>query len=74
VLLSEVTPEKCAAAFLGLGVVGDGPKPALALVTKCLEFRHEIAGASAEGLERHHDNDAAFLIALDQAGLLEIRQ
>jgi len=50
VLLSEVPPEEDASAFLGLGVIGDGPKPALTLVTKCLELRHEIAGASSEDL------------------------
>jgi hypothetical protein len=74
VLLSEVPSEEHAAAFLGLGVIGDGAKPTLALVTKCLEFRHDIAGAGSEGLQRHRDFDAVLLIALDQAGLLKIRQ
>ena len=74
VLLSEVSPQEHASAFLGVSVIGDGPKPALALVTKCLELRHEIAGASSEDLARYHDDDAALLIALDEAGLLKIRQ
>jgi hypothetical protein len=43
-------------------------------VTKCLELRHEIAGAKSEDLERYHSNDAVLLIALDKAGLLKIRQ
>jgi len=67
-------PQEHASAFLGLGVIGDGPKPALTLVTKCLELRHEIAGASLEGLKRHSDGDAALLIAHDQAALLKIGQ
>jgi hypothetical protein len=74
VLLSEVPPDEHASAFLGLSVVGDGSKPALTLVTKCLELRHEIAGAGSEHLERYHDDDAALLVALDETGLLEIRQ
>jgi hypothetical protein len=73
-VLSEVPPEEHASAFLGLGVVGDGRKPALPLVTKCLELRHEIAGASSEDLERYHNDDAVLLIALDEAGPLKIRQ
>ncbi len=73
-LLSEVPPEEHASAFLGLGVIGDGRKPALTLVTKCLELRHEIAGASSEDLERYHDDDTAVLIALDEASLFKIRQ
>ncbi len=73
-LLSEVPPEKHASAFVGPGVIGDGPKPALALVTKCLELRHEIAGTGSEDLERYHNDDAAFVIALDEAGLLKIRE
>jgi hypothetical protein len=74
VLLSEVAPEEHASAFLGLGIIGDGPKAALTLVTKCLELRHEIAGASSEDIKRCHDGDAALLVALDEAGLLKIRQ
>ncbi len=66
VLLSEVPLEEHASAFVGLGVIGDGPKPALILVTKCLELRHEIAGVSSEDLRRYHDDDAALLIALDR--------
>ncbi len=66
VLLSEIPPEEHASAFLGLGVIGDGPKPALILVTKCLELGHEIAGVSSEDLRRYHDGDAALLIALDR--------
>ena len=73
-LLSEVPPEEHASAFLGLRVTGDGPKPALTLVAKCLELRHEIAGASSEDLDRNHNVDPAFLIALDEAGLLKIRE
>jgi hypothetical protein len=73
-LLSEVPPEEHASAFLGLGVIGDSPKPALTLVTKCLELRHEIAGTNSEGRGRYHNDYAAFLIALDEAGLLKIRQ
>jgi hypothetical protein len=53
VLLSEISSKEDASAFLGLGVMGDGPKPVLALVTKSLELRDEIAGASPKGLERH---------------------
>jgi len=74
VLLSEVPPQEHASAFLGLGVVGDGPKPALTLITKGLEFRHEIAGAGPESVERYHNDDATLLIALDDAGLLKVRQ
>ena len=50
-LLSEVPPGEH--AFLGLGVISDSPQPALTLVTKCPELRHEIAGASSEDLERY---------------------
>ena len=71
-LLSEVAADEDASAFLGLRVVGDGPKPALTLVTKCLELRHEITDAGAEALERYHEADKALVIALDEAGLLKI--
>jgi hypothetical protein len=74
VLFSEVPPEEHASAFLRLRVIGHDPKPALTLVTKRLELRHEIAGARSEGLNRYHDGDVALLIALDEAGLLEVRQ
>ena len=73
-LLSEVAPEENASAFVGLGVIGDSPKPALTLIPECLELRHEIAGASAEGLDRYRDGNAALLIALDEVGLLKVRQ
>jgi hypothetical protein len=72
-LLSEVPPEEHASAFLGLGVIRDGPEPPLILATKSHELRDEITGASLEGLERRRDNDAALLIALDEAGLLNVR-
>jgi len=71
-LFSEVPPEEHASAFLGLSIIGDGPDPALALVTKCLELCDEITGASLEDLGRRH-NDAP-LIALYETGLLKIRQ
>jgi len=74
VLLSEVPPKKHASAPLGLGVIGDGRESARAGVTECLELRHEIAGASSEGLERYREDDAALLIVLDEAGLLKIRE
>lgn len=74
VLLAEVSPEEHASAFLSLGVIGDRPKSALTLVTKCLELRHEIAGAGSEGLKWYRDHDAALLIALNEARLLKIRQ
>src|SRR3974377_2276605 len=44
-LLSEISPEEHASAFFGLGVISDGPKPLLALVTKSLELRDEIPGS-----------------------------
>ena len=50
--------------------IGDGLKPTLTCVAKCLELRDEIAGACSEGLERYSEADAALLIALDEAGLL----
>jgi hypothetical protein len=70
VLLSEVPPKKYAAAPLGLGAIGDGRESARARVAECLELCHEIAGASSKGLERYREDDAALLIALDEAGLL----
>jgi hypothetical protein len=73
-LLSEVPPEEHASAFLEPGVIGDGPKPALALVTKCLELRHQVTGANSEDLERYGNDDAVLLIAVDEADLLKIRQ
>ena len=73
-VLSEVSPQEDAAAFRRLGVGGDEPEPALALETKGLELRHEIAGTTLEGIERHRDDDATLFIALDEAGLLEIGQ
>jgi hypothetical protein len=73
-ILAEISPEKDASAFLGLGVIGNGSQPALTLVAECLELRHEVAGAVAKALKRYRDADAALLIALDEAGLFEIRQ
>lgn len=73
-LLSEISPEEHASAFFGLGVISDGPKPLLALVTKSLELRDEIPGSSPKGLKGYRDADAAVLIALDETGLLKIRQ
>src|SRR5262249_36397221 len=63
-LLSEVPPEEQAWAFLGLGVVSDGPQPALTLVMKCLELRHEI-GAPARKNSRLESGERA----LPQGGL-----
>jgi hypothetical protein len=64
VLLPEVAPEEHASAVLGLGVVGDKPKPALTLEPKSLELRHEVAGATLEGLDRYRYDDVTVLIAL----------
>jgi hypothetical protein len=74
VLLSEVPPEEHASALGRLRVICDAPKPSVTLVTKCLELRHEIAGASSEELKGHRDDNATLLIALDEASLLKIRQ
>src|SRR5262245_3449194 len=71
--LSEIPPEVHASAFLGLGVIGDGAKPALTLMTKCLDLRHQRVRAALEGLGRYLDADAILRIALDKAGLLEVR-
>jgi len=32
------------------------------------EFRDDLGGACAKALGRHHDGDAAFLVAFDEAG------
>jgi hypothetical protein len=72
-LFPEIPPDEHAAALLGLGVIGDGPYPALALVTKRLELCDEIRGAGLEDFRRRH-NDAPLLIALYETGLLKIRQ
>src|SRR5262249_4426630 len=73
VRFSEIAPDKYASAVLGLRVIGDKPKSTFALVAKRFELSHQIIGAGGEVLERYDDN-TAFLIALDEAGLLEIRQ
>src|SRR5215467_12465635 len=72
--LSEIPPEAHASAFLGLGVIGDGAKPALPLMTKGLELRHQIVAAGLEDLGRCPDADATLRIALNEAGLLKVRQ
>lgn len=72
VLLSEISPEEDASAFLGLGVISDGPKPVLALVSSSLELREEIAGASPKSLKRNRNIDTALRIALDEACLLQV--
>jgi hypothetical protein len=71
-LLSKVPAEEHASAFLGLGVVGKEPEPALTLVSKGLELRHEIPDACRESLRRDDDGDAAVLIPLNEARLLKI--
>ena len=73
-LLAEIPAEKHASTFLRPGVIGDGAEPALGLVSKRLELRHEIADTGAEAFECHRDADAAVLDALDEAGLFEVRQ
>jgi hypothetical protein len=73
-LLSEVPPQKHASAFLGPDVIGDGRKPALSLAAKYLELRHEIADASSEDLKRRRYDDAARMVALNQACLLKVRR
>src|SRR5262245_21176737 len=70
--LAEIPPEAHASAFLGLGIIGDRTKPALTLMTKRLELRHQIVGASLEG--RCLDADATLRIALNEASLLKVRQ
>ena len=72
--LAEIPPEAHASAFLGLGIIGDRTKPALTLMTKRLELRHQIVGASLEDLGRCLDADATLRIALNEAGLLKVRQ
>jgi hypothetical protein len=72
-LLSEIPPDKHASALIGLRVMGDKLKPTLTLVTECFELSYQVVGASCEVLERY-DGDTTFLIALDEGGLLEIRQ
>jgi hypothetical protein len=72
VVLSKVAPEEHAPTFLRLRVVGKQSKTPLALIAEGLELRDEIAHAVFEGLGRHHDVDAAFLIPLDEAGVLKI--
>src|SRR5262245_5420859 len=73
-MLSEVSPQERASAFLGLGIVGNEPEPALTLVTEGLELRHEIANASCKAHPRDDDSDAAVLIPRNEPRLLEIRQ
>ena len=73
-LVSEVPLQKRAPALLGPGVIGDRSEPAFTFVTKCLELRHEITGASAKDRGRYPDDDAARVITLNEPGLLEIRQ
>jgi hypothetical protein len=64
-LVSEVPSQEHAAALLGLGLIGNRSKPPLTFVTKCLELRHDVAGADSKHCERYPDDDAALLIALN---------
>jgi hypothetical protein len=57
VVLSKVTPDEL--AFLRLGVVGHQPKTPLALITKGLQLRDELAHTGGELVRRHDDGDAA---------------
>jgi hypothetical protein len=72
VILSEVAPEKHAAAFLGLGVIGKQSKPAFALIAKGLELRHQVAHAGFKAAGRYRDVDAAFPVPLNEGCLLKI--
>lgn len=74
VLFTEILAEEYASTFLGLSVMGNRSESLLALVTESLELRDEFAGACSKAIERHGDVDAVLLIALDEAGLLKIRQ
>jgi hypothetical protein len=69
-LFSEVTRDEHASAFLRLRLVGHQSKAPLALKTKGLELRDELAHASGETLRWRDDNDGAFLVPLDEAGFL----
>ena len=73
-VLSKVAPEEHAPAFLRLRVVGKQSKTPFALIAKGLELRHQVAHAGFEAVGRHRDIDAAFLVPLDERGLLKIRQ
>jgi hypothetical protein len=72
VLFPKIPAEKHASTLLRLGVIGDRPEAALALVTKGLELSHQSAGASAKCLQGRRDDAATFPIALHETGLLEI--
>lgn len=71
ILVSEISPNKYASALLGLCVMGDKSKPTLALVAKCFELCYQVVRTGCEVFKRR-DHDAAFLIAFDEADLLEI--
>jgi len=71
---SKVVPDEHASAFLRLGVVGNQPKTPLALEAKSLELRDKFADTPGEFVRWHSDNDAAVLVALNKAGLFEIRK
>jgi hypothetical protein len=55
IILPEIPPDEYAAAFLGVGIVGNQAKTPFALVAEDLEFRHRIADA---GLETPADDGA----------------
>ena len=74
IVLPEIAPDKYAAALLGMGIVGNEAKTSFALVAEGLEFPHEIADAGFEALRRHRNGDSAFLVALNEARLFQIRQ
>jgi hypothetical protein len=57
-----------------LGVVGHQSKTPLALITKGLQLRDELAHTGGELVRRHDDGDAAVKVALNEAGLFEIGQ
>ena len=73
-VLTEVAPDKHAAALLGLGVIGKQSKPAFALIAKGLELRHQVAHAGLERLRRYNDCDGAVLVPFNGSRLFKIRQ